>query len=208
MAAPNISCGDANDDAAGHRAGLFLHDRAVAGDDQDADQQERREQTVEDRRPVERFDRANLEEVERDADGHRGDEHGVEAAGAREFLSPVLAAMRRFRRRHTRRIRRASGWRESQSFYAGREKNYGEISGQRPQRFRGLARGLDFRRAAFVERERGRENDEIHHEIRGEVAACDIELAIRDFLVVAPRRSTTFLRPLDFFSSTSCELCQ
>jgi hypothetical protein len=54
MAAPNISSAVTPDnDPARHRAGLFLHDRAVAGDDQDADQQKRREQAVENRRPVE-----------------------------------------------------------------------------------------------------------------------------------------------------------
>jgi hypothetical protein len=71
-----------------------------------------------------------------------------------------------------------------------------------------LPRSLDFRRAAFMERECGRQDDEIHHEIRGESAAADIEFAIRDFLAARSALSTIFLRPLDFSSSSSCELCQ
>jgi hypothetical protein len=57
------------------------------------DKQERREQTIENRRPVESLNRANVKEVERHANSHRGDEHGVEAAaGGRLSSSPSRQA--------------------------------------------------------------------------------------------------------------------
>ena len=59
-------------------------------------------------------------------------------------------------------------------------------------------RRLNFRRGAFVERERGREDDEIHHEIRGESATADIELAIRDFLFGRPAPIYDLFAPFGF----------
>jgi hypothetical protein len=159
---------------------LSPHNHSVACDHEDTHEKKRGEQAVENRRPIERLDRADVQVIEDNGDGHGDDEDDVKAAGAQQALIQALPPREGLRKRIGRGPGQRGNRKESRADDAKGEKSGREVAGERSKRFGGLARRFDLSHPGFMKRQPGRQNDEIHDEIRGKGPGGDIDSAVRE----------------------------
>jgi hypothetical protein len=187
---------------------VLAHDVGPAGEQHHEDEQGRRQRSVEHRRPEEHLDGVQPCIIQAEAERHGNGDDSIEAVSEGRVYLQRANPVGRFRDGVGA---RSGQYRDSE--HAGSDQTQAEEpvragAGQRTQRLGGIARGGDGGFAVRVQRGGGRENDEVHHQVRKEHAGED---------VVRERRKFPLGRAFALFdgrlaqaisSSTSCAACQ
>src|SRR5215467_13469062 len=161
---------------------VLAHDLSVVAHEHDEHHERWSKNAIEHRGPEEHPDRIQVEEIEHErADQGQGHDQ-IEAGRAPEGLIEARSPAIELGHGEGGRAHEDRNGEKARAENADGEEEVRAVAGERPQRLRGLASGLDASHVSPMQGGRRGEDDEVHHEIGKEHANADIEPGVLELV--------------------------